>query len=341
MVIELEKINKLPIDQFKSTLSALQSGSPFDAVKFESMLSLAINLLSQKIRTIGGQAYRIILITDETQFIMTDPIIDLAKTAEGLNIFIDVALFLHSKTPILWEPLQSLTKNTHGEFGYFANEKAFLRGLKGFASKKMIENNPLNLLSSHEKEDSKYLAEVAFPLRLPTEEESVLLKTQGRNPIKCQICFASLNPTNQQPFWKTGRYCPNCNTPFHLHCAGQWALKSEVAPNVFRCPFCYTLLRLPPSITKGFEIKKDRKFKSKKDFSGAQSTFNVKMVKSNIESLENTEEVCGFCFEPILSQAEDLKVFHCSSCNALYHATCLEKMYNGSKSCENCGGKIV
>ena len=79
MVIELEKINKLPIDQFKSTLSALQSGSPFDAVKFESMLSLAINLLSQKIRTIGGQAYRIILITDETRFIMTDPIIRSCK----------------------------------------------------------------------------------------------------------------------------------------------------------------------------------------------------------------------------------------------------------------------
>ena len=262
------------------------------------------------------------------------------QTAEGLNIFIDVTLFLHSKTPILWEPLQSLTKNTHGKFGYFANEKAFLRGLKGFASKKMIENNPLNLLSSHEKESYVNIwRKVAFPLQLPTEEESVLLKTQGQILLSAKFVLHHSIPPINSLFGKPDAVA-NCNTPFHLHCAGQWALKSEITPNVFRCPFCYTLLALPPSITKGFEIKKDQeKFKSKKDFSGAQSTFNVKMVKSNIESLENAEEVCGFCFEPILSQAEDLKVFHCSSCNALYHATCLEKMYNRSKSCENCGEK--
>ena len=213
--------------------------------------------------------------------------------------------------------------------------------MAGYASKRIQDDPSLRILSPAQETDGKYLAEIASPLRLPTVEEKTKLETE-KTLGKCQVCFSVKCPSGGiggHDFTMCGRFCPNCNRPLHLHCAGLWSQKSGVGPNLFRCPACYTLLKLPPSIQKGLSIKEARKSKT-------PPSINVKMIRHKGEGNEHSLEVCGFCYQPLVDPSTtpvpdaDRKLFQCNQCGAIYHADCLEKMYKVNKSCQNCNGII-
>ncbi len=49
-------------------------------------------------------------------------------------------------------------------------------------------------------------------------------------------------------------YCPNCGRFFHVHCAAGWAeaqsQKEGMPPNVFKCPVCFSLLKVPGAVNR-------------------------------------------------------------------------------------------
>jgi hypothetical protein len=304
-------------------------------------LKQAFSILGEQIRAIGGEIYRILVVTDNWAFKLNEDLVSAVKTAEGLNIHIDLCILQTENKPLRREDPLFITKKTGGELGVFYSAKAFARGIKGFASKLILDDMPIRLISPREKDDAKYLVEFATDLRLPNETEIENMK-QNPQKIKCQICFSKTSPLNDMGFAKTGRYCSFCATPMHLHCAAKWAQKSEVAPGVFRCPYCYTLLKISPIFLKGLEIQLKIQLLRKK---GTETDIGVKMVRFNSSNVE-TDEDCHFCFQSISGKPGDVadsnadKIFQCSNCSAKYHVKCLEEMYKSSKSCLNCGGKI-
>ena len=78
---------------------------------------------------------------------------------------------------------------------------------------------------------NKFLEKIATDL-IPLSQE------QLNEKLKCQICFKD-NPESL-------RSCPNCKKTMHLPCVGNWSSQMKLNnPYVFRCPFCFFLLRVP------------------------------------------------------------------------------------------------
>ena len=123
----------------------------------------------------------------------------------------------------------------------------------------------------------------------------------------------------------------------HLTCAGMWAKKSEFAENVFRCPFCFFLLQLPPSVMKlieDVEVIEDQKIK----FIEEDDLNQTKIIEIPEDQVENIDASCSYCRSIFMG---DTKVFKCEKCGSYYHEPCLQKIYNENKSCRVCGSQIT
>ena len=153
--------------------------------------------------------------------------------------------------------------------------------------------------------------------------------------MRCQICFSKKSPIDHKHLKTTGRFCPLCGIPMHLSCAGMWTDKTEEGANLFRCPYCYTLLKIPMYILKGI---RSRKFLvSEED----KEKFTVKMIRVKKIPPQMEDMDCAYCQRPIIDTNQVKKIYKCSHCNAFYHDDCLSKMYKKSKICECCGRKII
>ncbi len=297
--------------------------------EIEEGLAFAIQQLVKEIRKIGGKAPRIFVITDDRRSEMGDRLEKIGKLAKGLGIFIDVA---HLGNPKKETCMKQLVKLTDGEYAYFNNEKALINAGRGYASKKQLQNE--NYTTKAEKKPPPLVSEVAVELRKPSLGELKDLM-RGTKIEKCQICYQEKCPTCSAHFYSCGRYCPNCNRPIHLHCATMWAQKSpEAGENIFRCPNCYFLLRVPKSVVKLMDQAAEPAATGAA--SGQEKT--TKMVRVADEKIGNIDESCASCRNIF---GTDQAVFRCQACGAHYHEKCLEEMYKTMHACRACGMKIV
>ena len=293
-------------------------------------LENAVQMLKDQISIIGGQSSHIFLITDCYDFHMSPELNKLLPTLAQLGIKLDVLIFSEKSHIVNQEEYLKMVNPTHGVFMEFHSKKEMLKGIKGFATVNRSEKPSFNI-HSHKGNKEAHLAEIAQFLRFPTDVEFQEIRKRS-SKIKCQICFTRKSPINDLSFILTGRLCPHCDTPMHLHCAGVWAKKSSEGENIFRCPYCYTLLKLPKEIIRGIDIRK-------KPTKGSEN--NVKMLRIKPEQLKRSHFECSFCFKKIDSTGENDKVFRCKRCAAKYHESCLKDMYDKKKACENCSGNIV
>ena len=297
-------------------------------------LEQAIESLSNQIRNISGQINRILLITDCETTNFNQNIEQKLEKAKGLKIFVDISLYAPKNLRVQREDFRKISNKTGGEFGRFFNKRAFYRGMEGFASKKIVEGNVIEILSpeKRKKGNLNHLMDIALDLT-----RSIPKSSQSSEQKTCQICFKKKSPLNERTFEMTGRFCPHCGTPMHLHCAGKWALKSEEYPQIFRCPYCYTLLKLPLPVVTGLK------------YSEEEEKTILKMVKVENHPVSESSGFCYYCYrslsfsEDITSKADTLEqiTFKCSNCGAFYHLSCLEDMYKRDKKCANCKGKII
>ncbi|MBN1214429.1 MAG: VWA domain-containing protein [Candidatus Lokiarchaeota archaeon] len=298
-------------------------------------LSFALQILVEEMRKIGGKVTRIIIISDN-KMELNDKIEKIIEITKGLGIFIDtcqLGLSQDFKNNIL----RRISKITGGEFGFFSNSKAIINAGKTFASKKILKKASDYFSPYKKKELPPLLNEISLPLRRPTIMEiRMMMKNQEIGQDKCQICHSNKSPLTSTDFFSEGRYCPSCERPMHLSCAALWAKKTEYENNVFRCPFCYFLLRVPPSMTK---IIKDYEEKTQKikilDETEKKTT---KLIYINKHKIEGINASCSYCHSIFLG---DYDVFQCETCKSFYHKPCLEKMYKEIKACRYCGNQIV
>ena len=304
-----------------------------DKSELHEGLSFAIQLLIKEMRKVGGKLFRIFLISDNKSKEFPEILKHVVNTAKGLGIFIDTCQFGYTQNNEK-SALKLIAQLSDGDFGFFNNAKAIINSGKSFASKKTIKE-PNEFYSNVKKDRTPLLNEVALSLRRPSLGEiQLLMSGKITETQKCAICHSIKAPLTGADFYTEGRSCPSCERTMHISCAAQWAKKSEYKENVFRCPFCFFLLKVPQSvislfdddkiITKRIRIIDDEKF-----------TEMIPIPEIDIPAIHAS---CSYCRNIFF---EESKVFQCKKCESYYHERCLNQMIQEINACRYCGSEIV
>ena len=298
-------------------------------------IAFSLQTSVQEMRKIGGKVQRIFIITDNKLNTEQTKIEKIIKIAKGLGVYIDICQ-LGRISNEKEEVLKRMAQTTKGEYGYFKNTKALINAGAEFASKKEIKTSTDFYAPEKKDKTPPLVSEIALPLRRPSLMEIRLMMSRPMGgEDKCAICHSIKAPLTDADFYTEGRYCPNCDRPIHLSCSAMWAKKSEFKENIFRCPFCFFLLRLPKSAQKIIESidleTSDVKILEDIDL---KKTNMIEIHETNIEQIDAS---CSYCYNIFLG---DYKVFKCGNCGSYYHEPCLKKMYNEMKACRFCGAEI-
>ncbi|MFW9821631.1 MAG: VWA domain-containing protein [Candidatus Thorarchaeota archaeon] len=303
-------------------------------------LALAIKTVIAELRKIGAKPPRIVLISDGKMMNSTVDPLKMAKLAQGLKIKIDTFLVGEvTKTNIL----KRLSDITEGRYFYTNDSEGLIRSAleiaddnyKKYGSDKgIISENPAFL--------RKIAADLLRVQDLTKDQEERAKHIRGEGDYKkCSICFSDINPYTKGTFYITGRYCPNCTTPFHIHCLAAWAdsQKDHVVKRsgTARCPHCFYLLKIPTEVT---QIQKLRILAgyTKEEPVAKPEIFPAKFIEDvaylGDDALFIACPVCQFIFEKGQSAVQ------CGNleCNTLYHEDCFKKLTDGH--CKTCDVKL-
>jgi len=302
-------------------------------------LGLSIKVIISELRKIAAKIPRILLISDG-KFTKTsvDPL-KMARLAQGLNIKIDSFRLGEASSQNI---LKRISDITNGKYYYNNNSETLMQSALNFANSniktygedtKSLVDNPAFL--------RKIAADLLRVQDLTKDQEQRLLQIRGLADYKkCSICFSDTNPYTKSSFFVSGRYCPNCQTPYHIHCLAAWAdsqrdSKMRKAGTV-RCPHCFYLLKIPVEVSqlrKLTSLVKPRISAKKMDSQpeiAAAELMNFGEIKD--DALFNSCPVCNLIFE------QGQKIVRCENCRTLYHKACFEGLNNSR--CKNCGVKL-
>jgi hypothetical protein len=299
-------------------------------------LAFSVQFLVGEMRKLGGKTNRIFIISDN-KLEYTDKISKIINIANGLGIYID-ACQLGKTEDHSQSILRKIARTTGGNYGFFNNSKALFNAGASYASKKELKESLDYFDPDKKNEMAPLVSEIALQLRRPNVLDiRLMMSNKERGQEKCQICHSVKAQITGADFYSEGRYCPSCERPMHLSCVAMWAKKTEYKENVFRCPFCYFLLELPPSASKLVEEKVEVEEPKIKliDESGINVTNLLQIPENEIDSIDAS---CTYCHSIFLG---DYKVLQCGKCGAYYHEPCLKKMYNEINACRNCGAQIT
>lgn len=303
-------------------------------------LGLSIKILIGELRKVGAKTPRILLISDGISLKSTVDPLKMARLAQGLNIRIDTfRVGSTSKENIL----KRLSDITGGRNFYTNDQEALIRSSKEIADDnfKTYGSGKNNII-----ENPAFLRKIAANLLrvqdLTTDQEQRIKQIRGEGDFKkCSICFSDQNPYTKGSFYVTGRYCPQCTTPFHIHCLSAWAdaqkdnkiKKSGTA----RCPHCFYLLKIPNEVS---QIQKLRILTkgTKQDIVKEPELLPAKFIQDisvlGEEALYNACPVCHMIFE------KDQPVVQCGNpeCETLYHESCFQELKESH--CKQCDVKL-
>ncbi len=179
-------------------------------------------------KTVGNKTLRIIIIGGGNIAQSKENIADLAhKVAARIGVYVDTIKVGVEYPPHAFRTLAEITKGTY----HMVSTPEELYGTFQALSAKKEVLKPKYVATTQEVPKQKNFLEI-----IAADLVTVSAEKTG---TKCQICF-SIEPVSEI------RQCPNCKNVLHLPCAGKWAENQNLGfPNVFRCPFCFFLLKVP------------------------------------------------------------------------------------------------
>ena len=335
-----EKIIDFTTSNFKNSLfSALDSIKLGGNSAMGEGLALSIKTVIAELRKIAAKNPKILLISDGnyTKNTAIDPL-RMARLAEGLNIKIDTFRIGDVSQVNILKKISDLTGGRY----YFNNDVGTLlqsahefaeANIKNYGVKEIDIENPAFL--------RKIAANLLRVQDLTKDQEQRIKQLRGDADFKkCSICFSDKNPYTKGSFYVTGRYCPNCQTPFHIHCLAAWADSQHSSKlkksGTARCPHCFYLLKIPTEVSQIQKLRILSKGKKEVSFQKPQ-TFSAKSM--NIDTLREDDlylscPICQFIFE------KGQKVVKCGNpeCGQLYHKDCFVKLLDSQ--CKKCGVKL-
>lgn len=336
-----EKITEFIASGFENNLfEALNSISCGGYSAMGDALALSIKTLIAELRKIGAKTPRIVLISDGNYMRTTADPIKMARLAQGLNIRIDTFGLGNSRKDNL---LKKISDISSGRYFYNNDLESLIR-----SAQEIADDNYRTYRSGKEIliENPAFLRKIAADLLrvqdLTKDQEQRVKQIRGMVDFKkCSICFSDQNPYTKGSFYITGRYCPNCTTPFHIHCLAAWADSQKdhqvKRSGTARCPHCFYLIKIPKEVTQIQKLRvltkgiKEETVK-KPEIMPAKYIQDVSVLGE--EALFNACPVCHLIFEKGQSAVQ------CGNlqCNALYHEDCFEKLKE--HHCKKCDVKL-
>ena len=299
-------------------------------------LGFSIKLQISELRKIAAKTPRILIITDGNYSKSSVEPLKMARLAQGLNIKID-SLQLGETSPM--NILKRISDLTGGVYYYTNDVESLNKAARDIAISNIKTYGDMNRTVIN---NPTYLRKIAADLLrvqdLTKDQEQRLLQMRGLADYKkCSICFSDTNPFTKSSFYVSGRYCPNCQTPFHIHCLNSWAesqkdTKMKSAGTV-RCPHCFYLLKIPTEVTQAQKLTSLVKPHIREQ-SSTKTPKIVELEELKFKDLDNEGifsscPICNFIFE------EGQSIVRCSNCQTLYHKHCFKEL--NQKQCKNCG----
>ncbi len=299
-------------------------------------LAVAIQLLVKEIQALGQKIFRIIMISDGKPWSSTIDPFKMTALATRLKIFIDSIGISELGVAYKESILEKIAVDTKGEYSRVFETQSLIGVLSALASKKEFSYSEAQKRGTIT--DAAILNIIAgdlFRISEASEDQTELINLlMGKEKTKCIICYQYNCTTCHGPFFSCGRFCSNCKAPMHLHCASDWAENSPEKSNIFRCPRCYFLLKVPESIQR---MKKAHTRQARNLPMEAESSRFALITK---ETDEITSAVCPIC-HMIFDFSTDPRAYLCTNDGTYYHAKCLEEwLAKGEGACRVCGKRI-
>jgi len=303
-------------------------------------LGLSIKLIISELRKIAAKIPRILVISDGNYTKTSIDPLKMSRLAQGLNIKIDSFRLGELST---LNDLKKMSDITGGNYYYNNDAQTLLQSAHDLAHSnvKTYGGGDSSLI-----ENPAFLRKIAADLLrvqdLTKDQEQRLKQIRGLGDYKkCSICFSDTNPYTKSSFYISGRYCPNCKTPYHIHCLNSWAeaqkdRKMRMSGSV-RCPHCFYLLKIPTEVSQAQKLTSMIKPRIKQKPAPKEPEVSH-AEKVNFKDLDSDEHfkaclVCNYIFE------EGQEILRCDNCKTLYHEKkCFPLLKNSQ--CKNCGVKL-
>ncbi|MHA1149855.1 MAG: vWA domain-containing protein [Promethearchaeota archaeon] len=239
---------------FDKTETIINDSSDTWAGNFTKALQKGIQKCIASFKQIRNKTLRIIFFTSQLPglppglYNQVKQIIE--RTAQRLDIIIDTLLVQGSKKMSIFDyenPLKLASDLTGGTYFLITNTREYEEAFEIITKKKEV-------LRKSYLEQREYTKEKEF-LEIIASEMSRITEVLDDAELKCSICFKK-DCSHVETFdiidaYDHLRICPNCKKVMHLCCAGRWAEQQNSKsnfigfPNVFRCPYCFYLLKVP------------------------------------------------------------------------------------------------
>ncbi len=243
------------INQIQSSFDQSESLTNLDvqswALNFQKALQIGVQRCISTFKQIRNKTLRLLIIVNQLPSGLPETYNaslrdTIERTAQRLDIMIDVVHITGAKTASLFyidNSYKIICEMTGGIYYQIQNESQLEEAFEKIVKKKKILLK--SYVSNREYTTEKEFLEV---IASPTEKITDLL---GDADLKCQICFKKECTCDIIDSYQHLRRCPNCSKIIHNCCSGKWAEQQNSKsnfigfPNVFRCPYCFYLLKVP------------------------------------------------------------------------------------------------
>ncbi len=235
---------------FESSKSQINIDEKTWSLSFINALQKAIQKCIASFKAIRNKTLRILIFVNELPSLpatfntQVQQVIE--RTAQRLDIIIDVVHIIGSKSISIFDSTElykMIGNMTGGNYYQIKNNNDFNEIFKEITPKKKILLK--QYVSAREyTQEKQFLEVIASDMERITD-----LMTD--TDLKCQICFQKRCTCEIVDDYQHIRRCPNCNKVLHMCCSGKWAEQQNSKsnfigfPNVFRCPYCFYLLKVP------------------------------------------------------------------------------------------------
>jgi hypothetical protein len=267
-----------------------------------------------------GKVFRILFLSEGRFMKDKQDWNELADKASKIGLFVDaVKIGVNDDTT-----LKRISRATSGDY-VECNLKDLKSWLPSFAAVKKQSNANQTDADKNLKGLLEIIAAPLISIRDNVKKPGDLLKLAAAKDAssKCGICYSPDCMICKGPAFACGAFCPNCNRFFHVHCAAAWAENSKDTPNnVFKCPVCFSLLKVPGELYR-VKVLQGR---LKDSFHSPKEKLEMDKLKAKDLGMGWETFTCAKCYG--IFESPDSEVMRCGNkeCRALYHSKCLDKV---------------
>ncbi|MHA1369182.1 MAG: hypothetical protein ACTSRA_05670 [Promethearchaeota archaeon] len=214
----------------------IESKANINTIPVENVIYLALTFLIEVYKVVGNKFFRIIILTDQEMKPVKNEFLveNLLSITRDMPVFIDIVrMNVRSDKDKYGDKLEQIIKwSQGGELIHVWKLKELMDAMILLAEKKYNEADVFEEVKEFKisEEYSAFYEDLSSDLKLINASQDT----------KCMACFS---PPDEEGLFE----CPACgNARMHKKCWAFWSNSASIGiRHIFRCPICFTLLKLP------------------------------------------------------------------------------------------------